>query len=914
MSTPHPARRRWLVPEVVQTSAMDCGPAVLKALLEGFGIPIRYDRLREACQTDVDGTSIDTLEAVAGQLGLAADQIMIPVDHLPLAEARALPAVLVVRLPNGLTHFVLAWRKLGPVVQVMDPAVGRRWVSCARLEEEVYLHTQRVPAGLWREWAGSEEFLRPLAARLASLGIGQGGQALIREATADPDWRALARLDAATRLVAALVRAGGLKRGSETRRTLRSLVNPGQSEGQHSAGTIPENFWSVQPAPPVPDDEGEHLLLRGAVLVRASGLRPPGAAGNEAGCAGPAEVLSPELAAALAHPTVPAGRALLGLLGGESLPGTLVLAIGLVLAAGGVVFEALLLRSTIDIGRSLQLTEQRILAVGVFLVFIAVLLLIELGVARGLARLGRRLELGLRVRFLEAIPRLHDRYFQSRPTSDMAERVQSLHQVRLFPRQAGQFLRAAIALGITAAAVTVSDPASGPLAIGAAILALALPLLPLPLLQGLDLRVRTHAGALSRFYLDALQGLTAARAHAGAGRALRREHEGLLVEWARASQRLLHWVVAIEGLQSFVGFGLAGWLLFRHAGRETEPAGALLLAYWTLNLPVLGAELAMLARQHPIHRNLVLRLLEPLGAPECDPGEDPPATREIAARMSPSSGVAITFESVTVSAAGQTILEAVEARVAAGDHVAIVGPSGAGKSSLVGLLLGWHRAAAGRVVVDGEPLTAARLDRLRGETAWIDPEVRLWNRPLIGNLLYGTHPPDPSALGDVLHEADLLGVLRHLPDGLQTSLGEGGGRLSGGEGQRVRLARALLRPGVRLVILDEPFRGLDRAQRVKQLRRARQYWRDATLLCITHDIAETRDFDCVLVIEAGRLVEQGPPDELASDPGSRYRALLDVEDSVRSALWSSPRWQRLRLQAGRLQGKARENGCDQHAR
>jgi ATP-binding cassette subfamily B protein len=233
---------------------------------------------------------------------------------------------------------------------------------------------------------------------------------------------------------------------------------------------------------------------------------------------------------------------------------------------------------------------------------------------------------------------------------------------------------------------------------------------------------------------------------------------------------------------------------------------------------------------------------------------------------------------------------------------------------LVGLLLGWHRAAAGRVVVDGEPLVAARLDRLRRETAWVDPEVRLWNRSLIGNLLYGTHPADPTALGDVLHEADLLEVLRHLPDGLQTSLGEGGGRLSGGEGQRVRLARALLRPGVRLVILDEPFRGLDRAQRRKWLRRARQFWRDATLLCITHDIAETRDFDRVLVIEAGRLVEQGPPGPLASDPGSRYRGLLDDEDSVRSALWSSPRWRRLRLQAGRLQGRAQEDGCDRHSR
>src|SRR6266436_8165076 len=71
-------RRRLLVPEVVQTSAMDCGPASLKCLLEGFGIPVSYGRLREACQTDVDGTSIDTIESIAVQLGLEAEQVMVP--------------------------------------------------------------------------------------------------------------------------------------------------------------------------------------------------------------------------------------------------------------------------------------------------------------------------------------------------------------------------------------------------------------------------------------------------------------------------------------------------------------------------------------------------------------------------------------------------------------------------------------------------------------------------------------------------------------------------------------------------------------------------------------------------------------------------------------------------------------------
>src|SRR5262249_39184193 len=157
------------VPEVVQTSAMDCGPAVLQCLLEGFGIPVHYGRLREACQTDVDGTSINVLEEVTNLLGLSAEQVMLPADHLILAEGEALPAILVVQLPNGFTHFVLVWRRHGPFVQVMDPSVGRRWLRCDRLLEETYVHTQRLPARAWHDWALSDDFRRPLARRLRNL-------------------------------------------------------------------------------------------------------------------------------------------------------------------------------------------------------------------------------------------------------------------------------------------------------------------------------------------------------------------------------------------------------------------------------------------------------------------------------------------------------------------------------------------------------------------------------------------------------------------------------------------------------------------------------------------------------------------------------------------------------------------------
>jgi ATP-binding cassette subfamily B protein len=261
---------------------------------------------------------------------------------------------------------------------------------------------------------------------------------------------------------------------------------------------------------------------------------------------------------------------------------------------------------------------------------------------------------------------------------------------------------------------------------------------------------------------------------------------------------------------------------------------------------------------------------------------------------------------VTVLAAGHTILTDVNLTLTPGEHVAIVGPSGAGKSSLVGLLLGWYRPASGRVLVEGRALDDQHLAWVRQVTAWVDPAIQLWNRALLDNLCYGVADASASRVALALAQADLRGVLDHLPDGLQTPLGEGGGLVSGGEGQRVRFGRALARRGVRLVILDEPFRGLDRAQRRTMLQRARQVWRSATVLCITHDVGVTQAFDRVLVVEGGQIIEDDTPTALAACPTTRYRALLDAEATVHAELWDNDLWRRLRLVEGRVHEEERQ--------
>ena len=145
----------------------------------------------------------------------------------------------------------------------------------------------------------------------------------------------------------------------------------------------------------------------------------------------------------------------------------------------------------------------------------------------------------------------------------------------------------------------------------------------------------------------------------------------------------------------------------------------------------------------------------------------------------------------------------------------------------------------------------------------------------------------------------MLEILQSLTDGQQTALGEGGALLSGGEGQRLRFGRGLASGRGGLVLLDEPFRGLDRTTRHQLLLNARERFRAATLLCVTHDIEETLGFQRVIVIEQGRVIEDDTPSTLARSGSSRYRELLDAELQSRKA-WSHEAWRRLRLEHGQV--------------
>ncbi len=892
---------------MVQTSVMDCGPAALTCLLEGFHIPASYGRLREACQTDVDGTSIDVVEAVARQLGLDAEQVMLPPDDLWLPEARALPALVVVQQASGLLHFVIVWRRVGRWLQLMDPAIGRRWVSCDQFARQLHLHSLPVETAEWYAWATSDEAVDILAARVRGLGAtAMDADQRIQRATAQGTWQALARLDAAARMVERLTIFGGLRCGAQAMRLLERLVEQANEHPPGACPAVPATYWSVIPAHTQGDVS--RLLVRGAVLLRIRGRLPeasPSTSKTEAKIG-----LAPELAAALNERPVRPLRELMILMRGEGVLTPLALLGAVGLGVGAVLIESILFRGLFELATVFTVASQRLFAVGALLSLLMLLWACELPILSESLRLGRHLETRLRVALLQKLPTLQDRYLHSRPISDMAERSHSLAQVRGLPALGVHLVQSCWEVLFTLVGIGLIAPHSLPLAATLVGLSLGLAVLAQQPMREGDLRLRGHAAALYGFSLDALRGSTPIQTHS-AERSVRREHEGLLTEWVRASRRLLNVSLLVQGSLSLVATGLIGVLVLQHLHLVGVTGSLLLLVYWALKLPALSKGLATMALQYPAHRNILMRLLEPLNAPSetttepeqdrTDSAEGSVSASRITSAARPLSGTKIELRGVTVIAAGHTILHDITLHVRPGEHLAIVGPSGAGKSSVLGLLLGWHRAAVGSVLVDGQLLSETRVRSLRRETAWVDPAVQLWNRSLLENVSYSHKTGQLLELGPLLERTDLTQVVAHLSDGLQSPLGEGGAQLSGGEGQRVRLARAMWQDSARLVLLDEPFRGLDRAQRHRHLMQARTSWRNATMLCVTHDIAETQAFDRVVVIEHGGIVEDGSPGQLTATPTSRYRALLDADATARHELWGNAQWRRLRLDRGQVQ-------------
>ena len=218
-------------------------------------------------------------------------------------------------------------------------------------------------------------------------------------------------------------------------------------------------------------------------------------------------------------------------------------------------------------------------------------------------------------------------------------------------------------------------------------------------------------------------------------------------------------------------------------------------------------------------------------------------------------------------------LDGISFTVRTGETVALVGPSGAGKSTIFNLLLRFYDRDSGRITIDAVAIEAADLQTLRSRMALVPQDVALFADTVAENIRYGSPAATMGEIELAARTAEADGFIRELPQGYETRLGERGVTLSGGQRQRIAIARAVLRASP-ILLLDEATSALDTESERLVQQALDRVMKDRTTIVIAHRLATVRKADRILVMDKGRIVEEGTHDSLVK-AGGLYARLAD---------------------------------------
>lgn len=235
----------------------------------------------------------------------------------------------------------------------------------------------------------------------------------------------------------------------------------------------------------------------------------------------------------------------------------------------------------------------------------------------------------------------------------------------------------------------------------------------------------------------------------------------------------------------------------------------------------------------------------------------------------------VRFDDVGFDYGDGPVLSGVRFAVPSGRRLAIVGSSGSGKSTLVSLLPRFFDVTAGRILINDRDIRDFTVASLRRRMALVTQETILFNDTIANNIAYGAPERDRAAIEDAARRAHADGFIRRLPQGYETNIGDRGVRLSGGERQRIAIARALLRDAP-ILILDEATSALDtESERLVQAA-LDELMAHRTVFVIAHRLSTIIGADDIIVLDGGRIVEQGSHTALL-ERGGVYRRLYDLQ-------------------------------------
>jgi ATP-binding cassette subfamily B protein len=431
----------------------------------------------------------------------------------------------------------------------------------------------------------------------------------------------------------------------------------------------------------------------------------------------------------------------------------------------------------------------------------------------------------------------------------------------------GQVLSGLTHLVIPLAVTLYKDPRI------ALLFALVLPL-PLVLVGAFHRRIGENA----KLYRRDLEGMNARLAESLAMLSLVRAHGAEERELELVSEKVERVADSGRRLDVFNGiFGSTSWVVFQVTSLGCLVFTALLalggsvtvgeiILYNGFFVSILGSVTGLAGALPDFARGLesLASLREVLNAPESEDDAGKLEVGEIAGAFS--------FEAIHFGypkGSGE-VLSGLSFEAAAGSRIAVVGESGSGKSTLMGLITGVLAPSSGRILLDGRDLRSLRLRDYRTRLSLVSQQVLLFSGSVRDNLCYGLEDVTTSRIEEALEAARALEFVRALPQGLETGLGELGGRLSGGQRQRLAIARALIRDP-RVLILDEATSALD-AENERLVQEALgRLMAGRTTFIVAHRLSTVRNANLIVVLKKGRVAETGSWDSLVRRDGDFAR-------------------------------------------